>query len=419
MMNPTSSLAGGEPRESSTVLPMSREALEALPFPIAIYAVDGRCIGANTLVERLFGVSGATLPRAFDLLIELGAPEHEAHELFRAALAGQQVRTSTLFYQRPFPGSRDPSRPLCWLEATLTPVRDGAGAVTCIGSIFQDVTDRILAKQRQQELEVFQSLVDHAPDAIGISGIDGRITYANPAYRTMYGYGEATIGMDWRSFYPPHTLAQMETAVRQVLEQGFWRGTVDQQRKDGHIFPVQVAAFLLRDPHGNPYAFTALIRDLSEEQRREQERRALQEQIIEAQQAALRQLSTPLIPIADDVVAMPLIGTIDSSRAQMVMETLLNGIVERRAQTAIIDITGVSVVDTEVANSLIRAARAARLLGVQVILTGIHPEVAQALVTLGVDLSGIITRSTLQSGIAEALRQGPRSVPEANHRSSV
>jgi len=129
----------------------------------------------------------------------------------------------------------------------------------------------------------------------------------------------------------------------------------------------------------------------------------MQQEIIAAQQSALRELSTPLIPILEGVVAMPLIGAIDSARAQQIMETLLEGIGEKRASIAILDITGVRVVDTQVANALIRTAQAAQLLGARVILTGITPEVAQTLVQLGVNLSSVLAHSTLQSGIAYAL----------------
>jgi anti-anti-sigma regulatory factor len=124
----------------------------------------------------------------------------------------------------------------------------------------------------------------------------------------------------------------------------------------------------------------------------------------QAQAAALAELSTPLIPISDTVVVMPLIGAVDARRAQQVLEALLEGIGSSGADVAILDITGVPVVDTMVANGLIQAAQAARLLGATVMLTGIRPEVAQTLVGLGVDLRGIVTHSTLQSGIAAVLR---------------
>jgi ABC-type sugar transport system substrate-binding protein/anti-anti-sigma regulatory factor len=129
-----------------------------------------------------------------------------------------------------------------------------------------------------------------------------------------------------------------------------------------------------------------------------------QDQVIAAQQAALAELSTPLIPLSDEVLVMPLIGAVDSRRAQQVMETLLVGISEQGARTVILDITGVLVVDTQVADSLLRAAQAVKLVGGQVILTGIRPEVAQTLVGLGADLSGITTLATLKRGIAFVTR---------------
>lgn len=129
------------------------------------------------------------------------------------------------------------------------------------------------------------------------------------------------------------------------------------------------------------------------------------EAIARAQASALAELSTPLIPITEDVVVMPLIGVMDSQRAQQVLTTLLSGIGQQRARVAILDITGVSVVDTHVANALIQAAHAVRLLGAEMVLTGIRPNVAQTLVGLGVELTGIVTQGTLQSGIAYALER--------------
>jgi len=131
----------------------------------------------------------------------------------------------------------------------------------------------------------------------------------------------------------------------------------------------------------------------------------LQDQVIAAQQAALRELSTPLIPLANNVVAMPLIGSVDSGRAQQIVEELLAGVAANRATTAIIDITGVPIVDTQVAGALLRAAQAVELLGSRVVITGIRPEVAQTLVGIGVNLGSIVTRATLQDGIAYALQK--------------
>ena len=134
-----------------------------------------------------------------------------------------------------------------------------------------------------------------------------------------------------------------------------------------------------------------------------EERAQLQEQIIQMQAATLAELSTPLIPFSDHILIMPLIGSLDSQRAQRVIEALLEGTAAHQSRVIILDITGVAIVDTSVANALIQAARAVRLLGAEVVLTGIRPEIAQTLVNLGIDLSGIVTRSTLQSGVAYAM----------------
>ncbi len=153
-----------------------------------------------------------------------------------------------------------------------------------------------------------------------------------------------------------------------------------------------------------------LQQDLAERQRKEaalrqaeEERLKLQDEIIRMQAAALEELSTPLIPISDDILVMPLIGTIDAQRAQKMTETLLQGLVMHQVRVAILDITGVPVVDIEVAQGLLRAAHAAQLIGARVVLTGIRPEVAQTLIGIGADLRGIVTYSTLQNGISAAI----------------
>jgi PAS domain S-box-containing protein len=141
-----------------------------------------------------------------------------------------------------------------------------------------------------------------------------------------------------------------------------------------------------------------------ERQRAEEERTRLSAEIIRVQDEQLAELSTPLIPLTDEIVLMPLIGTVDSKRARRMIEALLHGLTEPRPPVAIIDITGVSVVDTHVANTLVQAAQAARLLGTHVVLTGIRGGVARSLVGLGVELEGLTTRKSLQDGIACAFK---------------
>ncbi len=129
------------------------------------------------------------------------------------------------------------------------------------------------------------------------------------------------------------------------------------------------------------------------------------EEQMELQKRTLSELSTPVIKVYENVLVLPLVGAIDTERAKRIMEELLLGITRHQAELVIIDITGVPVVDTAVANHLIQTIKAARLLGARSILVGISGEVAQALVHLQIDLSGVVTRSNLQAGIEYALEQ--------------
>jgi len=119
--------------------------------------------------------------------------------------------------------------------------------------------------------------------------------------------------------------------------------------------------------------------------------------------ATVRELSSPVMPVLDNILVMPLLGTIDSERASLLVGSLLAAIEKHRALYAIMDVTGVPIVDTQVARMLINAASAAKLLGTQTILVGLRPELAQTIVGLGLDLSGLVTRTDLQSGVAYAL----------------
>ena len=129
------------------------------------------------------------------------------------------------------------------------------------------------------------------------------------------------------------------------------------------------------------------------------------EQLIRTQQQEILELSTPVVQLWDGVVAVPLIGTLDSERTQMVMENLLQAIVENGASVAIIDITGVPAVDTLVAQHLIKTVAAARLMGAECIVSGIRPQIAQTIVHLGIELGEVATKASLADAIALSFRR--------------
>jgi rsbT co-antagonist protein RsbR len=129
------------------------------------------------------------------------------------------------------------------------------------------------------------------------------------------------------------------------------------------------------------------------------------EEVINRQQQEMLELSTPVVELWTGILALPLIGTLDSARTQVVMQNLLEAIVAKSADLAIIDITGVPTVDTLVAQHLLKTVSAARLMGAECIISGVRPQIAQTIIHLGVDLGGVVTKATLAAALALALKK--------------
>ncbi len=141
---------------------------------------------------------------------------------------------------------------------------------------------------------------------------------------------------------------------------------------------------------------------------------AAREQIIADQAAAMLELSTPVVRLWDGIIAVPLVGTLDSARTQLVTEKLLETLVATGADHAVLDITGVPTVDTEVAQHLLKTVNAARLLGAECIICGIRPQVAQTIVSLGIEFGDIATKATLADALHHALSRSGLKVTEAD-----
>jgi rsbT co-antagonist protein RsbR len=134
------------------------------------------------------------------------------------------------------------------------------------------------------------------------------------------------------------------------------------------------------------------------------------EEVINRQQREMLELSTPVVKLWDGILALPMIGTLDSARTQVVMESLLQKVVETGAQIAILDITGVPTVDTLVAQHLLKTVTALRLMGAECIISGVRPQIAQTIVHLGVDLQGVTTKANLADALALALKRTGKSL---------
>ncbi len=364
--------------------------------PAAIYAKDlhGHFLMANRHTSALLGLEPHDLHGKLDS--DLFPPENAAqwrsheHEVIASGMAITREELINEVHDTRY-----------FLSIRM-PLYDDNGQIYAVGGISTEITAQ---RQQENELRAFKAIADNAPDGVGLIDLQNNIRYTNSALRTMFGREDLHPGMPLEDLYPSeHVPFILHTVLPMTLETGAWQGEVALPRSDGSTWMAQHNVFLVRDEQGSPLGIANFLRDVTEQRKRESEHNTFQQQLIEAQRNALRELSTPLIPISDHVLIMPLIGTIDSTRAQMVMESLLEGVARHQAKLVILDITGVMVVDTQVAQAFIQAAQAVRLLGAKVMLTGIQPQIAQTLVHLGVDLRGIITRNNLQSGIEAALQ---------------
>jgi rsbT co-antagonist protein RsbR len=183
------------------------------------------------------------------------------------------------------------------------------------------------------------------------------------------------------------------------------RSLFEKYQKDFELLSRVLDAY---EPAANRIANTVAVSFVQERER-----------IIRQQQDAIRELSTPVLQIRERILILPIIGVLDEQRANQFTEQLLAGIRAHRAKVVVIDITGVPDVDSEVANHLVQAVDASRLMGASVILTGLSPEIAQTLVTIGVDLGKMNTVGDLQGGVEEAERllgfKVTKSEPFDNH----
>lgn len=171
---------------------------------------------------------------------------------------------------------------------------------------------------------------------------------------------------------------------------------------DGKRRALEITAVPMLGEEAQVRSILVLLNDVTARRDAEKSRAKLRDELIAVQAAALAERSTPIIPISDDIVVVPLIGSLDAERSAQLMDTVPSAASHLEAKVAIVDITGVSTLDTQAARTLIGVARALRLLGIEPVVTGMRAEVAQTLVQLGVRLDGLSTRNNLKSGIVHA-----------------
>ncbi|KYF76125.1 anti-anti-sigma factor [Sorangium cellulosum] len=276
------------------------------------------------------------------------------------------------------------------------------------------ITEQLRREQALRESEQkFRAIFDETSMFIGLLTPEGNLLEVN---RTMADFTGVRAGDGlgeplWRAPFlggMPGAEEHVEACVRQAASGAPSSCEVQIHGPGGRAATLELKMKPILGASGESVLVIAEGYDVTELRRAEAERAALQEQMIHAQEATIRELSTPLIPLDAGILVMPLVGRLDRVRIEQLLERLLHGVVAQRAATVILDVTGVPVVDAEIADSLLRAAQAVKLLGAEVILTGVRPEVAQTMVGIGIDLREIVTLSSLQSGLHHALARARR-----------
>jgi PAS domain S-box-containing protein len=289
----------------------------------------------------------------------------------------------------------------------------------------REPADALLAQR------LLRTLLDNVPDHIYFKDAESRFIRVNKSQAERFGLSDPVevVGKtDFDFFTEDHARPAYEDE-QQVMRSG--QPIVKEEKEtwpDGRETWVATTKMPLRDEEGNIIGTFGISSDVTERREAEialraayaemekqvkertaelereiAERERLQQKVIEAQKLAIQELSTPIIPVMDRILVMPLIGSIDTLRAKDIMRALLAGIREYRAKVVILDVTGVPIVDSGVANHLNKTIQAARLKGAHTIITGISDAVAETIVDLGIDWGGIETLTDLRTGLLVAL----------------
>jgi PAS domain S-box-containing protein len=358
----------------------------------AVVRLDGhgRVRSWHTGAERLTGY------RADEIVgrpVSVCYPEEDAARGRLAAelrTAAETGRCDTEGWQVRKDGSR------FWAVASLTPIRDPDGSEPGYVALVRDVTD---LHEREQALRGIEQMLDSITDYEVIRlDPEGIVRSWNPGAQRLKQYtAEEAVGHPASMFYtaediragvPDRDLAT--TARTGRIETEGWR-----VRKDGSRFWATVAINTIRDDSGALLGFVQISRDLTEKRD--------QEKLVQRQRDEILELSTPVIQVWDNVLVLPIIGTLDSLRASRLTESLLDGIAREQAEVVILDISGVPAIDTDVAQHLLKTVEAARLMGSTSILSGVRPETAQAIVHLGIELGKLRSRSNLKDALQLAI----------------
>jgi PAS domain S-box-containing protein len=312
------------------------------------------------------------------------------------------------------------------VAAVAEGVEDAAAAVTFLDEAFDRAATHVaalhgdaLARARtalEQSEEQHRWLWQSLPAMMHSIDAEGRLCMVNDRWLATLGYApEEALGRRSSEFLTPESARY---AREEVLPAFYRTGRCDNVLyqmvcKDGRVIDVMLSAIAERDATDKVVRSQAVLIDVTERRHAEETTRrgAMQEELIRAQQSMLRALSTPLVPLGEGMLLMPLVGAVDRARATQIQVALLEGVQAHAAAVAILDVTGVPAMDEAVSESLATAAKAVRLLGAHVFVTGLSAAAARTLAMRGVELGGVSTHATVRDGIAAARRRIEQAAP--------
>lgn len=288
-------------------------------------------------------------------------------------------------------------------------IQPTATAVMARRRLVMDMERMIEERTRQlaQERDFISVVLETTDLLVVVLAPQGHVVRFNHACERTTGYTASEIvdHFIWEFLLPPEQIESVKQVFQELaIDQMPNKYEGEWLTKDGQRRLIAWSNTILRYETGEVQFVIATGIDVTEQRQAEVEREQLQEEIIDSQRRAIQELSTPIIPVMEGVIVMPLIGSIDSLRAKDLMQNLLSGISEQRAKIVILDITGVPIVDTGVVAHLDKSIQAARLKGARTIVTGISDAVAESIVDLGIDWSKVETLRDLQTGLVVALK---------------
>lgn len=247
---------------------------------------------------------------------------------------------------------------------------------------------------RDEQLVWFKALADNTSNFVGIADQASRVLYLNRAGMAMIGRPDQDPQqLSVRDLCPPRDFERYSGEIRdQILAEGRWEGQAMLLRADGRVIPTHQLILAIPGGAARPAVFGTIIRDLTMNRR------------VDALERSIEVMAAPILQVWDGVLALPVVGLVDSERAAQMTAALLEEIVQTRCRVAIIDLTGVDVIDTSTVAHLFKMVSAASLLGSTCVVSGISGAVAQTVSQLGVDLSHLQTFRTLRDGLRFALR---------------